>query len=243
MAKSFLFTLAFLVLAQLAAAQKQIDVFRWVVPYRGPQEYQASVGDTMIFRWAQGFHNVYIHPTMNCTLDGRIEVGAQPGTTYIFNEADGSPEGTDMFFSCDIGDGAHCRAGQFLTVKVFSGAAPGGSGATISPTSSGTNSPIEVDIGEEVVEETSMDNITDVTEPDEELMTNMTEPEDLEDVTAPEEPDTVETPATDGSAAVEQGSEASDTEADSAMAESGGRLNSFAFVLGVLSAGLAIVLT
>merc|ERR1719410_2200677 len=74
----------------------------------------------MIFRWAQGVHNVYIHPTMDCNLDGRIVVGSTPGTEYTFVEADGSPEGTDMFFSCDIGDGAHCRAGQWLIAKVFS---------------------------------------------------------------------------------------------------------------------------
>merc|ERR1719343_1972125 len=74
----------------------------------------------MIFRWAQGSHNVFIHPTMSCTLDGAIPVGFASGTEYTFVEADGSPDGTDMFFSCDIGDGAHCRAGQFLTVKVFS---------------------------------------------------------------------------------------------------------------------------
>merc|ERR1719343_792707 len=74
----------------------------------------------MIFRWAQGSHNVFIHPTMDCTLDGAIPVGFASGTEYTFVEADGSPDGTDMFFSCDIGDGAHCRAGQFLTVKVFS---------------------------------------------------------------------------------------------------------------------------
>jgi len=112
---SYLSLIAFFVFAQaitLTEAQQNIDVFRWVVPYDGPQEFTANVGDTMIFRWAQGVHNVYIHPTMDCNLDGRIVVGSTPGTEYTFVEADGSPEGTDMFFSCDIGDGAHCRAGE-----------------------------------------------------------------------------------------------------------------------------------
>lgn len=122
---SYLSLIAFFVFAQaitLTEAQETIDVFRWVVPYEGPQEFTANVGDTMIFRWAQGVHNVYIHPTMDCTLDGAIAVGTTPGTAYTFVEADGSPEGKDMFFSCDIGQGGHCRAGQWLIAKVFSAA-------------------------------------------------------------------------------------------------------------------------
>ena len=116
MAKSsYLSLITFLVFAQLASladGQEIIDVFRWVVPYDGPKEFTANVGDTMVFRWAQGMHNVFIHPTMDCTLDGRIQIGTQPGTEYTFVEGDGSPEGTDMFFACDIGNGAHCRAGK-----------------------------------------------------------------------------------------------------------------------------------
>ena len=115
--------LALLVLAQLAAiATAQpgaqpgaatpdgiINVFRWVVPYNGPRQIEAEVGNTIIFRWAQGIHNVYIHPTMNCDLTGAIEVGLEPGSEYTFTEADA---GTEMFFSCDVGNGAHCMAGE-----------------------------------------------------------------------------------------------------------------------------------
>ena len=99
-------------LASLAEAQQVIDVFRWIVPYNGPKFFEANVGDTIVFRW-QGQHNVYIHPTMDCNLEGAIFVGFQPGSEYTFTEADGSPEGTDMFFACDIGEGAHCRLGEY----------------------------------------------------------------------------------------------------------------------------------
>lgn len=107
-------------LSTFVAAQEIIDVFRWVVPYSGPTEFEARVGDTMVFRWAQGMHNVYIHPSMSCDFEGAILVGSDPGTPYTFVEADGSPEGNDMFFACNIGNGSHCLAGQALVVKVFS---------------------------------------------------------------------------------------------------------------------------
>eukprot|EP00532_Pseudo-nitzschia_australis_P019019 CAMPEP_0168309708 /NCGR_PEP_ID=MMETSP0142_2-20121227/66420_1 /TAXON_ID=44445 /ORGANISM="Pseudo-nitzschia australis, Strain 10249 10 AB" /LENGTH=302 /DNA_ID=CAMNT_0008262447 /DNA_START=104 /DNA_END=1012 /DNA_ORIENTATION=- len=123
---SFTFLLAVFVLAQLAigvnaqpgqgfTGGKIIDVFRWVVPYEGPKEFAANVGDTIVFRWIQGAHNVYIHPSMSCDMTGAIMVGQSPGTEYTFIPADG---GTDMFFSCDIGMGSHCVAGQSIIVTV-----------------------------------------------------------------------------------------------------------------------------
>ena len=112
MANSIISVLALLVLATFATAQETVEVFRWIVPYEGPTAYKASVGDTIIFRWANGLHNVFIHPSMSCDLEGAIPVGFQPGTSYVFTEADGSEEGTEMFFACDIGNGAHCNAGK-----------------------------------------------------------------------------------------------------------------------------------
>eukprot|EP00537_Pseudo-nitzschia_pungens_P004834 CAMPEP_0172356814 /NCGR_PEP_ID=MMETSP1060-20121228/1200_1 /TAXON_ID=37318 /ORGANISM="Pseudo-nitzschia pungens, Strain cf. cingulata" /LENGTH=264 /DNA_ID=CAMNT_0013077157 /DNA_START=9 /DNA_END=803 /DNA_ORIENTATION=+ len=93
-----------------------INVYRWIVPYTGPKEFVANVGDTIVFRWTQSQHNVFIHPTMSCDLTGAIEVGQTPGSEYTFSPADG---GTEMFFSCDFGMGSHCVAGQFLTVTVL----------------------------------------------------------------------------------------------------------------------------
>jgi plastocyanin len=109
MANSVLTLLAFLVLAAIANAQETINVPGWIIPYSGQKEFVASVGDTMIFRWAQGTHNVYLHPTGSCDTSGAVLVGTTPATSYTFTEADG---GTTMFFACDIGDGSHCRAGE-----------------------------------------------------------------------------------------------------------------------------------
>ncbi len=94
-----------------------IEVKNWVVPFNGPKDtLTATVGDTIKFTWT-GMHDVHIHPTMNCDLDERKEVGLGLGSgpihsaEYTFVEEDGSPEGNRIFFSCDIGRGAHCRYG------------------------------------------------------------------------------------------------------------------------------------
>mmetsp|Transcript_63097 Transcript_63097/g.70670 ORF Transcript_63097/g.70670 Transcript_63097/m.70670 type:complete len:130 (-) Transcript_63097:487-876(-) len=92
----------------------------WVVPYYGPKEVTANVGDTICFVWQHDVNNVYIHPSLNCHLDGAICVGANSPVTYTFTEADGTRDGKDMFFSCDIGHGSNCRAGQNLIVTVHS---------------------------------------------------------------------------------------------------------------------------
>eukprot|EP00537_Pseudo-nitzschia_pungens_P018482 CAMPEP_0172408054 /NCGR_PEP_ID=MMETSP1061-20121228/75657_1 /TAXON_ID=37318 /ORGANISM="Pseudo-nitzschia pungens, Strain cf. pungens" /LENGTH=246 /DNA_ID=CAMNT_0013144171 /DNA_START=69 /DNA_END=809 /DNA_ORIENTATION=- len=132
---SYMLSLAVLVVAQLAtianAQGEIINVYRWIVPYTGPKQFVANVGDTIVFRWTQSVHNVYIHPTMSCDLTGAIEVGQTPGTEYTFSPADG---GTEMFFSCDIGMGSHCFAGQFITVTVLDN-------STDSPTDSSTEFP------------------------------------------------------------------------------------------------------
>jgi len=123
MTNSILSILALLVLAQLSSfanAAATIPVENWVVPYKGVKNLEAKVGDTIVFEWVGG-HNVYIHPSMSCDLEGAINVGSSSGSSYTFVEADGSAEGTDMFFSCDINNGGHCMAGQSLTVKVLSG--------------------------------------------------------------------------------------------------------------------------
>jgi len=114
MTKSILSILALLVLAQLSSfanAAATIPVENWVLPYKGPENLEAKVGDTIVFEWVGG-HNVYIHPSMSCDLEGAINVGSSSGSSYTFVEADGSAEGTDMFFACDIGNGGHCMAGE-----------------------------------------------------------------------------------------------------------------------------------
>jgi len=90
---------------------KNIAIDGWQLPYDGPTAVEANVGDTITFQWGTG-HNVYIHPTMDCNLDGAIYVGDTSPTEYTFTADDGSADGTEKYFSCDIGDGAHCKAGK-----------------------------------------------------------------------------------------------------------------------------------
>mmetsp|Transcript_10895 Transcript_10895/g.26191 ORF Transcript_10895/g.26191 Transcript_10895/m.26191 type:complete len:248 (-) Transcript_10895:315-1058(-) len=243
---SYLSLTVFFVFAQLASlaeAQEMIEVFRWVIPYDGPQEFTANVGDTMVFRWTQSIHNVYIHPTMDCTLDGRIEVGTQPGTEYTFVEADGSPEGTDMFFACDIGSGAHCRAGQFLTVKVFS-LEDEDAGMVDGDSEIDNSDPVEED--STMMVETEMPVIVNQ-EPDEEE-TDVSEapvatPEEEADgseapVAAPD--DAAGEPEDEPAAAEEPATEADSAESSESSANT--RLCSFATVAGLFLASLALVL-
>lgn len=254
-----------------------INVFRWVIPYEGEKNFTAVVGDTMIFRW-QGQHNVFIHPSGNCELEDAIFVGANPGTPYTFSEADGSAEGTDMFFACDIGNGAHCLAGQSLTVKVFS--APDSplvpSNATMSPTASGTIGGTNVGtnsgtasgttsgsdfLGDSIVSDSSAPigagdplNATEVpadvtetpivSESEAEapvVVSNVTDAPDVEEP-APvvEEPaPVVETPP---AFPPKDTTDAMDSETDSAMAGSGGVMNSVTSVVGIVGACVALAL-
>ena len=96
----------------IAAGQDLVNV-GWSLPYEGPKTVALKVGDTISFSWDSG-HNVYIHPTMNCGLDGAIFVGDSSTTEYTFTDAD---DGKDIFFSCDIGNGAHCQNGKYPQIK------------------------------------------------------------------------------------------------------------------------------
>jgi len=115
--------------AQGAVASKTIVVTDWIIPYAGPKQLDANVGDTIEFRWGLGFHNANIHPTMDCSQDGSIEVGTNGNkspASYTFTEEDatennnGGPDdnGTDIYFACDVGQ--HCNNGQNLIVTLFS---------------------------------------------------------------------------------------------------------------------------
>ena len=112
-----------LTISVTTAAADVIDIPKWIVPYEGDQNIDAKVGDTLTFEWdatLYGPHNVYIHPTMDCDLEGAVYVGETSPTSYVLTDQDGTPEGNQLFFSCDVGDGAHCDYGQWLIVTVFS---------------------------------------------------------------------------------------------------------------------------
>ena len=104
-------TLWTLSVTTVVAAADVIDIPKWIVPYGGEQNITATVGDTLTFEWdatLYGPHDVYIHPTMDCDVAGAIYVGETSPTSYVLTEQDGTPDGNPLFFSCDVGDGAHC---------------------------------------------------------------------------------------------------------------------------------------
>jgi len=116
-------TLWTLSVTTVVAAADVIDIPKWIVPYGGEQNITATVGDTLTFEWdatLYGPHDVYIHPTMDCDVAGAIYVGETSPTSYVLTEQDGTPDGNPLFFSCDVGDGAHCNYGQWLIVTVYS---------------------------------------------------------------------------------------------------------------------------
>ena len=88
----------------------------------------ANVGDTVRFSWI-GTHNVHIHPTMDCNVDGRVFVGDQSGTNYTFLD------GGTVLFACDFQN--HCDRGLYVEFTVLR---PGETPPpfTLAPTSSPT---------------------------------------------------------------------------------------------------------
>ena len=114
-------TLALLVVAQLASVANAAETFvipDWVVPYRGETKWQASVGDTIVFDWT-GLHNVFIHPNGGCNLRNAVFVGRESGASHTFTEAEGSADGTEMTFACDIGNGSHCNFGEYQSIRLL----------------------------------------------------------------------------------------------------------------------------
>jgi len=86
------------------------------------------VGETITFEWT-GTHDVHIHPSGDCTEDGRMEVGLASPATYTFTE-----EGT-VVFACDVG--SHCEdGGMILTANVMA-AAGGDDTPTTAPVATG----------------------------------------------------------------------------------------------------------
>jgi len=73
----------------------------------------AQVGDTLTFNW-QGEHNVYVHPSGDCTMDGAILIGEESGASHTFT----ADQVGEVTFACDIYNGAHCGAGQIITYVV-----------------------------------------------------------------------------------------------------------------------------
>jgi plastocyanin len=106
------FALLFTTTTTTTTTAETITVDNWYIPpYNGPKTLDAKVGDTIVFEWntvPSTAHNVFIHPTMDCELDGAFIVGDVSPTSYTFGPTDA---GTDMFFACNIG--SHCNYGKY----------------------------------------------------------------------------------------------------------------------------------
>ena len=72
----------------------------------------------MTFTWA-GNHNVFVHPSGDCTEDDASSVGASSPAVYTFVSGD---IGTKVF-ACDVG--SHCENGQIITFTVSAAAQDG----------------------------------------------------------------------------------------------------------------------
>merc|ERR1712174_48994 len=100
----------------------------WIVENYDDQE--ATVGDSVTFKYNVPNHNLYIHPSGSCSESGKTLVGEDSGDeTYVFTEAD-IPEVT---FACDITNFgiSHCDLGQIITFSVSP--APADGAPTASP--------------------------------------------------------------------------------------------------------------
>ena len=105
------FTALLIATMSVVASAGDVTIGNWFLPFIGTDiVFTAQVGDTISFSgWDTG-HNVYIHPTNSCDLDGAIFVGDTSPASYTFTDTDG---GKDIFFACDIGGGSHCQNGKY----------------------------------------------------------------------------------------------------------------------------------
>ena len=61
-------------------------------------------------------HNVFVHPSGDCTEDGATLVGDTSPATYTVTDADVASG--SITFACDVG--SHCESGMILTFQVDS---------------------------------------------------------------------------------------------------------------------------
>lgn len=103
--------LSLLSLAGFAAAEDTALTWATGTTYTASE---AAVGDTVTFTYGEA-HNVYIHPSGDCTEDGKIVVGTNTDSpaVYTFTEADA---GTTVTFACDTG--SHCEGGQTIQFTI-----------------------------------------------------------------------------------------------------------------------------
>jgi hypothetical protein len=112
-------TLVFTFLAIVSAASAETFQIYW--DFMPKDCLDVKVGDTVEFTWLSELHDVYIHPTLDCTKTGGIGVYTTAthggSSTYTFKQEDATFDGLDMFFASDVA--LHCEANTNLAVKVF----------------------------------------------------------------------------------------------------------------------------
>ena len=97
---------------QLPPPQSQtIRIDQWIIQEYEPIE--VNVGDVLEIPVGLA-HDVFLHPTLDCTEDGRVLVG-EPGSLARY-EFTPDEAGTQLLFVCDVG--GHCEAGMQLLVTV-----------------------------------------------------------------------------------------------------------------------------
>lgn len=77
--------------------------------FRDYDDRTAQVGDIIEFRFSDGSHDVWRHETNTCSTDDAMDMGSDAPVRYTVTTED---DGKDLFFTCQVGFGAHCNLGQ-----------------------------------------------------------------------------------------------------------------------------------
>jgi plastocyanin len=116
------------------ASSSNTIIIDWLIPTEEEEDVydgiKAHVGDTVKFQWSAYSHNVFIHPSGDCSEDGAIQIARSSNNgdaIYKFLDDDIGK----VSFACDVG--SHCENGQFVTITVNAG---GGGDTTQAPTKS-----------------------------------------------------------------------------------------------------------
>ena len=101
------------------ATSSKTIIIDWFIPTEEEEDVydgiKANVGDTVKFQWSQDYHNIYIHPSGDCSEDGAIldrssRIDGDESCTFTEDDIG------KVSFACDVG--SHCENGQFVTITV-----------------------------------------------------------------------------------------------------------------------------
>mmetsp|Transcript_12716 Transcript_12716/g.35263 ORF Transcript_12716/g.35263 Transcript_12716/m.35263 type:complete len:165 (+) Transcript_12716:58-552(+) len=112
------FCASLLLLLLIASAAAEILDLSWEVTDYSPRTL--NVGDIVNFRYTIA-HNVYIHPTNDCTEQGSILVGDNDDSPAQY-QITADDAGKLITFACDTA--RHCENGQIINITVVDPSAP-----------------------------------------------------------------------------------------------------------------------